>query len=168
MRYRLDVVAATVADAVQFAGGWLFDRSVAGWDVTVLLAQPSDIRPLKILGAEVRELDTVLATEVPGRLPQALAVNADVCSRDGRARKGVLRALEDRGIEVVVWGDGWPAGQDHGVDPVLHRLSYAARAFKEQAMVAAGLSPTAVTPSEIFRSGAMEYAPFCADLVPAV
>ena len=34
MRYRLDVVAAGVADVVRFAGGWLFDRAMAGWDVT--------------------------------------------------------------------------------------------------------------------------------------
>jgi hypothetical protein len=35
MRYRLDAVAADVVD-VKFAGGWLFDRAMAGWDVTVL------------------------------------------------------------------------------------------------------------------------------------
>jgi len=31
VRYRLDVVAADVADVVRFAGGWLFDRAMAGW-----------------------------------------------------------------------------------------------------------------------------------------
>ena len=36
MRYRLDVVAANAADAVKFAGGWMYDRVMAGWDVTVL------------------------------------------------------------------------------------------------------------------------------------
>jgi hypothetical protein len=30
------VVAADVIDVVKFAGGWLFDRAMAGWDVTVL------------------------------------------------------------------------------------------------------------------------------------
>jgi hypothetical protein len=38
VRYRLDVVAATVADAVAAAGGWMFDRVMAGWDVRVMLA----------------------------------------------------------------------------------------------------------------------------------
>ena len=37
MRYRLDVVAGSVVDVVRFAGGWLFDRAMAGWDVSVLL-----------------------------------------------------------------------------------------------------------------------------------
>ena len=37
MRYRLDVVAPTVLDAVMFAGGWVYDRVMAGWDVTVLI-----------------------------------------------------------------------------------------------------------------------------------
>ncbi len=37
MRYRLDVIAPSVIDAVQFTGGWLFDRVMAGWDVTVLI-----------------------------------------------------------------------------------------------------------------------------------
>ena len=40
MRYRLDVVAANVADVVKFAGGWLVDRVMAGWDVTVLIGRP--------------------------------------------------------------------------------------------------------------------------------
>src|SRR6201999_4509172 len=45
LRYRLDVVAADVADVVKFAGGWLFDRAMAGWDVTVLLVDhPENVR----------------------------------------------------------------------------------------------------------------------------
>ncbi len=53
MRYRLDVVAPTVLDAVRFAGGWVYDRVMAGWDVTVLVGADEDARPLEILGAEV-------------------------------------------------------------------------------------------------------------------
>ncbi len=45
MRYRLDIVAPSVAEAVRHAGGWIFDRVMAGWDVNVLLAQPGDTRP---------------------------------------------------------------------------------------------------------------------------
>ena len=33
VRYRLDVVAPSVAEAVRAAGGWMFDRVMAGWDV---------------------------------------------------------------------------------------------------------------------------------------
>ena len=57
MRYRLDVVAADVADVVKFAGGWLFDRAMAGWDVTVLVADHPDERPLQILGAQIVDLE---------------------------------------------------------------------------------------------------------------
>src|SRR3546814_1101974 len=39
MRYRLDVVAPTVAEVVRNAGGWLVDRAMAGWDVTVLRSE---------------------------------------------------------------------------------------------------------------------------------
>ena len=52
MRYRLDVVAASVADVVRFAGGWMYDRVMAGWDVTVLLADDVDERPLRVLGVD--------------------------------------------------------------------------------------------------------------------
>ena len=44
MRYRLDVVAPTVLDAVRFAGGWVYDRVMAGWDVTVLIGTDEDVR----------------------------------------------------------------------------------------------------------------------------
>jgi len=57
MRYRLDVVAADVVDVVKFAGGWLFDRAMAGWDVTVLVADHPNDRPLQILGTLNSELD---------------------------------------------------------------------------------------------------------------
>ena len=68
MRYRLDVVAADVADVVKFAGGWLFDRAMAGWDVTVLVADHPDERPLQILGVQIVDLEYALATAGDGRL----------------------------------------------------------------------------------------------------
>jgi hypothetical protein len=45
LRYQLYVIAADVADVLQSVGGWLFDRSMAGWDVNVLLAK-DHIRPV--------------------------------------------------------------------------------------------------------------------------
>ena len=42
MRYRLDVVAPSVPEVVKFAGGWLVDRVMAGWDVTVLISAGED------------------------------------------------------------------------------------------------------------------------------
>ena len=46
MRYRLDVVALSVLEVVTHAGGWLCDRVMAGWDVTVRVADHADERPL--------------------------------------------------------------------------------------------------------------------------
>jgi len=68
MRYRLDVVAANVIDVVKFAGGWLFDRAMAGWDVTVLVADHVDPRPLQILGAQIIDLEHAL--ESAGQTPR--------------------------------------------------------------------------------------------------
>ena len=81
MRYRLDVVAPTVLDAVQYAGGWVYDRVMAGWDVTVLVANDDDVRPLKILGADTLDLESVLED-----------VGGTAASADRRGRRGSLRS----------------------------------------------------------------------------
>ena len=64
LRYRLAVAAPSVVEVVRFAGGWLFDQVIAGWDVMVLTAEPGDDRPLQILGdlgdRDVGELGSVL------------------------------------------------------------------------------------------------------------
>jgi hypothetical protein len=50
-RPRMTVLAESPAGAVRAAGGWLFDRALAGWEVRVLTLLPGDRRPLQILGA---------------------------------------------------------------------------------------------------------------------
>lgn len=167
MRYRLDVVAPTVAEAVRYAGGWMFDRVMAGWDVNVLLAEDGDVRPLKILGAEPVDFEAVVSAGDDQPHPQALAVAAGLIDRDARVREGVLRALDQGLTEVAVWGDVEPTGLDRGVDSVQHKLSSAARVFKAQALAAAAVTDVVVGPVETFRSGAMNCAPIGADLVPA-
>ena len=137
MRYRLDVVAPTVLDAVRFAGGWVYDRVMAGWDVTVLIGDDEDVRPLEILGAEVRDLESVLEAWEERPHPQTVAVAADLFAVDARVREHVLNALEQGATEVTLWGEGLPAELDESVDSVQHRLSAAARAFKAQALAAA-------------------------------
>jgi hypothetical protein len=164
MRYRLDVVAPTVLDAVKFAGGWVYDRVMAGWDVTVLIDDDEDARPLEILGAEVRDLESVLESWQDRRHPQTIAVAADLFDRDSRVRKGVLSALEQGATEVTLWGEGLPAELDKSVDSVQHQLTAAARAFKAQALAAANNSE-AVGHTETFRCGMM--ASVAADLIPA-
>ena len=167
MRYRLDVVAPTVLDVVKFAGGWVYDRVMAGWDVTVLIGDGEDVRPLEILGADVRDLESVLASWDERPHPQTVAVSADLFDRDPRVRQGVLEALEQGATEVTLWGEGLPAELDESVDSVQHRLSAAARAFKAQALAAAAheSAATAVGHTETFRCGMM--ASVAADLIPA-
>ena len=167
MRYRLDVVAADVADVVRFAGGWLFDRTMAGWDVTVLVADHPDDRPLQILGARIVDLEYALATVGHRPPPQTLAAAADLFDCDSRVRQGVLQALDQGATEVTLWGQTWPAELDSHVGLVEHRLSAAAQAFKAQALAAAGLSRVAIAPTEVFRSRVMSSPSVEADLIRA-
>jgi len=165
MRYRLDVVAPSVAEAVLFAGGWLFDRVMAGWDVTALVADDCDDRPLQILG--VATLDLEYALGAPGRRPrpQSVAVATELFGRDPRVRRGVLKALDNGTTEVTLWGENWPVElTTKKIDSVQHRLSAAARAFKAQALAAAAMPNAAIGPTETFRGGLTTLA---ADLTPA-
>jgi hypothetical protein len=168
MRYRLDVVAADVADVVKFAGGWLFDRAMAGWDVSVLLvADHPDGRPLQILGAEILDLEYALATAGHRAPPQTLAAAADLFDCDSRVRQGVVQALDRGTTEVTLWGETWPAELDDSVGLVQHRLSAAAQAFKAQALAAAAMPPDSIGLVETFRSRVMACPSVEADLVPA-
>jgi hypothetical protein len=165
MRYRLDVVAPSVLDAVRYAGGWIYDRGMAGWDVTVLLGY-DDVRPLRILGAQTLELESVLADWRDRPHPQTVAVAAALFDRDPRVLEHVRNALDQGATEVTLWGERLPAELDHSVDSVQHHLSTAARAFKARALAAAG-DPGAhsVGHTEIFRCGLM--GSVASDLVPA-
>ncbi|CAM4179581.1 hypothetical protein MB901379_04146 [Mycobacterium basiliense] len=167
MRYRLDVVAATVIDVVRCAGGWLFDRAMAGWDVTVLVADTSNERPLHILGVQTLDLEEALAAVRTRPRPQALAAAANLFGCDRRVRRGVLRALDHGVTEVTLWGEGWPAELDASVGRVQHRLSMAAQTFKAQALTAAASPMSSIGTTEIFRSGLMSCQSVAADLLPA-
>jgi hypothetical protein len=171
MRYRLDVVAAGVADVVRFAGGWLFDRAMAGWDVTVLIADHPDDRPLQILGAGVLDLEDALTSMEIRPRPQALAAAADLFGCDPRVRQGVLQALDHGATEVTLWGEDWPAELDASVGLVQHRLSTAAQIFKSRALAAAlnaaEVPHGSVGRTETFRSGLLAWPSVAADLVPA-
>lgn len=147
LRYRLDVLAAGAVDVVQSAGGWLYDRMMAGWEVTVLLppgSNPRDSRPLRILGVRTSDLDSA-SSATPGH---SLAVSARAFGSDARIRDQVLDALDRPSTEVALWGDGVPEGIDRAMTRVQHRLSAAARVFKGYALTAAGISCDTVDPVE--------------------
>ncbi|CAJ1581220.1 hypothetical protein [[Mycobacterium] wendilense] len=172
MRYRLDVVAPSVRDAVSAAGGWMFDRVMAGWDVRVLIdperADAADDRALQILGADTGDLESALLTGPRGVRPHALAVAADLYEQDSRIREGIQQALDSGQTEVTLWGESWPDELDHSsVGSVEHRLSVAARAFKAQALAALDCTEAGADVIELFRSGTPASCPVAADLVPA-
>jgi hypothetical protein len=167
MRYRLDIVAPSVTEVVRFAGGWVFDRVMAGWDVTVLVADTrEDPLPLHILGADTADLEVALTRGLTEPHPHSLAVAADLYGTDARIREGVWRALDSGRTEVTLWGEHWPAELER-VDSVEHRLSCAARAFKARALAAASLPVDRIAFTETFRSGTPASCPVAADLVPA-
>jgi hypothetical protein len=148
LRYRLDVVAASAADVVQSAGGWLYDRVMAGWEVTVLLPHCCDARSLRILGVRTSELDAEFALMGAGSTSRSLAVSAEAFTADARVRDKVLESLDNGLTEVALWGDGWPLGVNRAMSRTQHVLSAAARTFKGYALAAAGIACNPVDPTE--------------------
>jgi hypothetical protein len=147
----LVVVASTASEVVRFAGGWLFDRVTAGWDVVAMVSDSRNRRPLTILGADVVDLSSALASHVRIPLPQALAVDHQLYSTDPRVREGVLEVFEHVLIdEVAIWGRRCPPELASRLVPVRHPLSRAARAFKRSALSAAGAESDTPEAAETF------------------
>ena len=134
-KYDLRVTARDAVDVVASAGGWLVDRAMAGWSVTVALPALCDPSSLRILGvtAPVAEDDDATA---PLR-SESLAASADALAVDEDLRRSLLHAAARHAAEVTLWGDASVAPD--GFLPVRHVLSGAARAFKARALLAAGL-----------------------------
>lgn len=146
-RHRLVLTAPRVGDVVRGAGGWLFDRVAAGWDVVVLTAEPGDPRPLHILGATALDLETARTLPRPGRRPEAVALSADTYGSDGRVRDWLHTALDAGLTDARIW-DG-RASEGAG-PPIPYVPSAAARAFKAQALVAAALRTEHADLPEVF------------------
>ena len=164
-KYLLDVTACDVADLVRSAGGWLFDRSMAGWDVNVAIVGDGDPGPLHILGLGVTPREPDDDAGAPARWV-ALAASADAVSADPTLRADVLNTMK-RGLgDVLIWGHGRPDGIERGLDTVEHELSSAARVFKGHALAALGLAEVA-NAFETFRGRTSLRAAY-SDLTPAV
>ncbi|WP_245718179.1 hypothetical protein [Nocardia miyunensis] len=153
LRYRMTVVVQDSTEVVRSAGGWLFDRVMAGWDVTVLLADSSNPLPLRILGATVLDLKDVRALEVAGVVPHSVAISAALCESDAHVRNRALDWLERGRQEVTLWGERYSEELDSRTESAQHRLSRAARAFKSCALSAAAGSAESVADTEPFRTG---------------
>ncbi|WP_155981465.1 hypothetical protein [Nocardia sp. BMG111209] len=165
-RYHLVALAPTVAAVARYAGGWLFDRVSSGWEVTAIVADHADTRPLDILGVRVVDLESAFAARVRSPMPNALAIDTELFAADDRVRAGLLDIFDHELIDhVTFWGDR-PLG-DLGArfDPVQHRASRAAQVFKARALSVAG-HPAPAAP-ELFRC--REFQPGAAgfrDLLP--
>jgi hypothetical protein len=163
--YDLVVLTRDVNDAVTSAGGWLCDRVRAGWRVTVLAPPNSDLRPLQILGVGVSYFDGEIEF-LSETGPAAIAAAADILRDDVRVRDEILRIIQRGNVELTLWGDVGSFGADARFGPVAHRLSDAARAFKNHALVSASIPTLSVGVTEEFRSCAVWYPPDGADLMP--
>ncbi len=156
LRYRLDVVAGSAVDVVQSAGGWLYDRVMAGWEVTVLLPDRCDTRSLRILGVRASDVEAQFAWMGTGSTSQSLAVSAEAFTADAWVRDTVLHSLDNRLTEVALWGQapqGWPLGVNRAMTRAQHVLSAAARTFKGYALAAAGIPGATVDPTETLLCG---------------
>jgi hypothetical protein len=163
-RHEMTVVSSSVVDVVASAGGWLFDRRMAGWQVNVLVSDRVGERALRILGSDVLDLsgDLEAITEDPDRAA-TLAVAADVYAVDERVRRFVSASDRSR-AEVALWGDMGRLRRNGekgaNFSAVFYRLSAAARAFKAHALLAAGLPRDSVAATEaLFRCGVTALAP---------
>ncbi|MEV0362327.1 hypothetical protein [Nocardia fusca] len=148
MRYRLVVVSRTVRDAVGLAGGWLFDRVMSGWDVTVLSEDVADPLPARILGAFVVPWDSVPAS-ADGPDPQALAIIGNPQVFDDRMRRWVTD-YSHRGPETTLWGEDAGLGPHLRAEPARFRPSRTALLFKAHALNEVAGPPAAVLDEESF------------------
>jgi hypothetical protein len=146
------VIAPSIAEVVRFAGGWIVDQGLAGWEVFVLTADRGDPRPLRILGTHPHDLEAVLASPAAlGQCLGAIVVTADLYRSDVRIRRMAGHARAVGSADVRLWGDLRRWDPEVVAPPVPHRLSRAARAFKSHALTAARIAGDADTDIEVFR-----------------
>jgi hypothetical protein len=156
-RYQLCVAAHDVGELVAFAGGWMCDRTLAGWDVSVALSEPHDLRPLQILGITTLVTHQRFASVSDGGATASIAVAPVIFENNHHIRGMVLEALDQPAIEVTFWGPSTPSDLHGQLARRQHRLSGAARAFKAHALAAAAVRGVAISATEDLYSTAPRY-----------
>jgi hypothetical protein len=142
------VLASDPADLVMRAGGLICDSVRAGLSVQVCLESFDDDLALRILGVDACALPDVFDFE---HWPDAIYFASDLHERNARVRRLVVDAARRHSSDVAAWGGMQWLGTASGLD-VTHRLSSAARMFKQQALRAVGAT-TRIAPVEPFHSG---------------
>ncbi|MEE3849459.1 hypothetical protein VZC37_03905 [Gordonia sp. LSe1-13] len=150
LRQRLAVIAADPLDALDGAGGWVFDQSLAGWDVSVHVLDVGDPRPWRIMGSDVYDLRGSLDRRGHHPWPQALAISAALLDSHEQIRTEALAAIESGRCEMRVLGAAESIGTSNRLEPGRHRLSLAAQAFKRRAFAAAHMNSETVGGVEAF------------------
>jgi len=158
--YQLDVVTGSVAEAVRYVGGLMFDRSGAGWRVRVVTKDRAHRRALTILGTVTgspEEHDDSLHN--PNRVVRSLLVSIEQFTEDAQAH-----AVQDTRLkapaEILVWGQHVHSGSTDLLHPVRHELSAAARIFKAEALRCAGLDTCVDSYEEFWAAKILDPAPF--------
>lgn len=129
--YRIDVVTDSVPDAIRHAGGLIFDRRRAGWQVVVVTDDAVHSRAVAILGARIESPDNV-----ESRLSVAERGIRTVVAARSQGPAG-WELLEPRN-ELLLWGHQVDDESTGALRPVRHDLSTAAQIFKAQALLATG------------------------------
>ncbi len=146
--HRLLVLAVDAADLVMSAGGLICDSVRAGLVVQVCLESVDDELALRILGVDACALPDAFDFE---HWPDAIYFDSELYERNQGVRRLVVDAARRHSADVAAWGGAQWHGAASGLD-VTHRLSSAARMFKQQALRAVGAT-THIAAVEPFHSG---------------
>ncbi len=148
-RYRMNVLCATVSEAIDHAGGLICDRALTGWDVGVFAldgdAGAEYDLALRILGAGRVGSMPPAPAEQP--LLRAVVVSGDTYRTNPGVRRWVEAAMDDPRIEVLVWDTGRQAPDGRHVEIPVSR---AAAGFLDHARAAADNDALSRT-SEFYR-----------------
>lgn len=151
--YRLDVFSDSVREVVAEAGGWIVDRVLAGWRVTLITDADDGECAGRILGCEVTIGSAI--TDALRPRPYGIVLTSARCRTDSQLQKCIADALDRQIAEISLIGVR-PSGRcDPRLRPVTHRLSSAAQAFKAHALLAVGLPDSSVAVTERFLSAAL-------------
>ena len=151
--YRLDVFSDSVREVVAEAGGWIVDRVLAGWRVTLITDADDGECAGRILGCEVAVASAI--TDASRPRPYGIVLTSARCRTDSQLQQCIADALDRHIAEISLIGVR-PSGRcDPRLRPVTHCLSSAAQAFKAHALLAAGLSDSSVDVTERFLSAAL-------------